>query len=83
MRLVHFSATVLCIWLPACSSKIAAPHSEGEAARPKPAQRVRAEGGTKPAFERTLELQRTTFKVSCGNAESVKRLKIVPSGLEV
>lgn len=83
MRSLHLAAIVLCFWLSACSNRMAAPQPEGGGARAGAPQAARAEGGAGPGFERTLELQGITFKVSCTNASSVNRLNVAPSGLEI
>ncbi len=82
MRLTCFSITALCLLLSACSCKSAAPPLGG-AAKAETAEQARAQAGKSAGFERTLELQGISFKVTCANDSSLNQLRVVPSGLEI
>jgi hypothetical protein len=77
MRTLTAVSTLVALCLAACSQPATGPARSLPASAP-PAAAVPAAAG---AFDRTLELQGVTFRVTCPNASSTNQLTIVPSGL--
>lgn len=71
-RTVGFSIFAALLLLAGCTTTAPQPTQRAPAA-PAPASK---------AFERTLELQGISFRVSCPNDSSLNKLTVAPSGLE-
>lgn len=81
-RLVSFAAVALLA--AACGSKEAAAPAPAASQPPAAAAVAPAGQADSPSkFERTLELQGITFKVTCANESSLNQLTIVPAGLSI
>jgi hypothetical protein len=73
-----FGIIIACVLLSACGSNAPQPGSAEKAVSPAPANPAAPAG-----FEKSLELQGVSFKVSCSNASSINHLTLTPAGLEL
>jgi hypothetical protein len=86
MRTLIPVSTFVALGLAACSSPASSPAHPAPAPAP-PAAAAQPAPPAVPApaaagvFDRTLEIQGVTFRVTCPNASSMNQLTIVPSGL--